>query len=1172
MAENADPAHGEAGLTVSPWALRGAVPALGRTPALRGFPGGIGMAGPGWPGGLAEEDQAAHGAWPGAADETAALAGSGAGPDRGVNGAGRSLPGLAQPPGRGNGARRGGVARDGRPAGAGEPRMGRRHRPGRVPAGGRGTVAGDHGRSVWQRALSAWREAGLEWQSAASWAAADVDLQRTEPIPVVPAADVPPVATGPAPEQPPGPGSGPGADSPDLGPEAGPAEQAPHTGIGPEIAAGTPAESAPEETGLGDVELAAGAAVLGAAVTGSEAAAQPAAAAAQPAVGEAKPEPAAVAPESAGEVPQPGAGGPELAEVDQPGAAGAEPGGEVPQPGTAEPEPGGGVLEPETAGAGNGSVDIAAAGGAPGRTAGRDGTPAVAAGPQPAVPGRSRASRGVLVGVVICVAVIALAIAGIVITGPGGGQSAGLSVTSQSAVPADAQFAGPGGAPPPAMPPALTGIAAVGSTLVAIGAQGTLPAARPLVLTSADGGQTWQRAVLRVPGGGTAGAGAVPLLVAGGPGKWLALAADATWTSADGRAWRLGPAIAPVAAGDRVRALAATAAGFLAVGENVHLQGGVVTRSPVLWRTSDGLTWQREGAAQARLPAGKGRALALYWVAASGSTVMIGGNVAQPGTRREGKRLVRVTTQSVMVWLTTDGGRTWAEADPPFSNGATAGLAGLAATGSGLVAIRPGRTASGVPDAVVYLATRRGGWQYAGQLRARHRGRLVITGLAGSSNGVAVTGLAGPHRVAFVSVNGRSWRQTADLATSPAMTVTGLTAGPRGSVLAAGAGPQPFLLLARARWVPVGQAALAGAAAAGVSVNGLGISQDDEIAVGQAGLAPAIWLHPAGGQWTQVTAPIPTSWQGRGPGLTGVVHGNAGWLAVGTEGGPGSAGTLGSTGLLATHAVGGGQHPVMLTSVDGRNWQAQPGPGPISAPTLTLTGAAAGPSGYVVVGLQNIGGQPVPALFWSADLRSWRPQGWWTGYAPAGQPVSAPLAVAAGRAGFAAVGATGDRPAVWLSRAGQNWLMRPLALPPGARGAVLQQVAFQGSRIVALGTEARGSGPVPFAAVSANGGRTWREYPLPGSTHPATVTALAPAGSGFAAAGTVTSASGQDVIVWWSADGQNWQVVQPAGRGLGGPGGHAITGLAGLQGQVTGVGYAATPTGQHPILWYARAG
>jgi hypothetical protein len=807
---------------------------------------------------------------------------------------------------------------------------------------------------------------------------------------------------------------------------------------------------------------------------------------------------------------------------------------------------------------------------------GPDAAPEARGRPEPDTPGEPsrRARRGVLVGAGACVAVIAIAIAGIVITGPGGagGGPAGLVVTGPSAVLADGQFAGPGGAPGPAVPPALTGIAAVGSTVVAVGAQATVPTAQPLVLTSADGGQTWQQAVLRVPGGAPAGAGAVPLMVTGGQGKWLALGADATWTSADGRSWRLGPAIAPVAPGDRVRALAQTGTGFLAVGENVHLRGADVVRSPVLWTTSDGLTWQREGAAQLRLPSGKGRVVALRWAAAYGSTLMIAGDVVRTVTTHRGKHPVSMTIQSAVVWLTTNGGASWVRANPPVTNGATSGLAGLAATGSGVVAIRPGHTSGGVPDAVAYLAAHGAVWRYAAKLRAHRGGALAVTAVGGSNDGAVVAGSAGAYRVAFVSVHGWSWRQTANLAASQEKTVTGVTVGPGGNVVAAGASSRPFLLLARVRRMPVGQAALTGAAAAGVSVNALGASQGEQIAVGQAGGAPAFWLRAIGGQWAQVAAPTPASWQGDGPGLTSVAHGGAGWLAVGTEGGPGSAGLLGGSTTLTAPAVGGSQRPVMLTSANGRDWQPETGSGPAAAPTLTLTGAAAGPSGYVVIGTQSRGGQPVPALFWSADLRTWQPQGWWTGYPPAGQPASALLAVAAGRAGFAAVGTIGGRPAVWLSRTGQDWMVRPLALPRGARSAVLQQVAIQGDRIAALGTQTRGSGPVPFAAVSADGGRTWRESLLPAPAGPVAVTALAPVGRGFAATGTVVAAGAQDVIVWSSADGRYWQAVRLAGNWLSGPGAHAITGLAGLGGQVTGVGYAATRTGQHPILWHARIG
>src|SRR5262249_51632119 len=45
---NASSAEGGAGAALSPWALGGVIPALGRTAALRGYPGGIDVAGPGW--------------------------------------------------------------------------------------------------------------------------------------------------------------------------------------------------------------------------------------------------------------------------------------------------------------------------------------------------------------------------------------------------------------------------------------------------------------------------------------------------------------------------------------------------------------------------------------------------------------------------------------------------------------------------------------------------------------------------------------------------------------------------------------------------------------------------------------------------------------------------------------------------------------------------------------------------------------------------------------------------------------------------------------------------------------------------------------------------------------------------------------------------------------------
>ena len=788
--------------------------------------------------------------------------------------------------------------------------------------------------------------------------------------------------------------------------------------------------------------------------------------------------------------------------------------------------------------------------------------------PGPSRPHPRRGGRTVLAGAVACVALLALAVAGIIITGRLGAGPTGLVLASPSARLADAQFAGPGGEPTPEVLPSLTGVAAAGHTVVAVGSQAALPFARPLVLTSPDGGRTWQSAVLRAPAGG-----GMPLKVAGGHGGWLAVGPDAAWTSPDGRSWRVGPGIAPLAGGDRVHAVAQTGGGFAAVGENVHPAGGGLVRTPVLWTSANGLTWQRRGAGELGLPAGKGRVAGLRWVAAHGSVLMIAGEVARTVVRHHGKRKVRVLTQSPGVWWSKDNGASWRRADPPGSHGATGRLAGLAATGSGIVAIRPGHNAKGTRDAVAYVWGRKPTWRFGGVLTARGGAALTVTSLAGSDQGVVAAGSAGRYRVAFISKHGRSWRQTAHLGRSSATAVTGVTAGSGGTVVAAGAGhPGPFLLLAGGHRRHVGQSALADAAAAGLGVNGLGAGPGGQVAVGQADGAPAVWSRAPGGQWSPAAVGARPSWRGGGPGLTGVVHGGAGWLAVGGEGGPaGAAAPVGAAGTLDSATAQASQQPILMTSPDGRAWDPAAGAGTLVGPGVTLAATAAGRSGYVVAGVRDVHGQPMAALWWSANLTTWVPQGWWTGSARSGVP-SALLAVAAGTRGFTGVGAVGAHPAVWLSRDGQGWQSRSLALPAGARSAVLQRVAVRGTRITALGMQARPSGPVPFAAVSVNGGRTWRETPLPVRGRPAAVTALVAGGGGFLATGTLGGGGDQDVVVWWSQDGLTWHAVQLAGRWLRGPGAHQITGLSMSGNMLTGVGYTATGSGQHPVLWQARIG
>jgi hypothetical protein len=128
--------------------------------------------------------------------------------------------------------------------------------------------------------------------------------------------------------------------------------------------------------------------------------------------------------------------------------------------------------------------------------------------------------------------------------------------------------------------------------------------------------------------------------------------------------------------------------------------------------------------------------------------------------------------------------------------------------------------------------------------------------------------------------------------------------------------------------------------------------------------------------------------------------------------------------------------------------------------------------------------------------------------------------------------------------------------------------------VVAVGTALTTAGQqLPFAASSADGGRTWAESALPvpqGHAFVTALTALANTGTGsqFLATGTFGSTPGhQDVVVWTSASGSAWQAATPTGQGLTGNGIQAITGLDVSNRILTGVGFTASPSGEQPVFW-----
>jgi hypothetical protein len=200
-------------------------------------------------------------------------------------------------------------------------------------------------------------------------------------------------------------------------------------------------------------------------------------------------------------------------------------------------------------------------------------------------------------------------------------------------------------------------------------------------------------------------------------------------------------------------------------------------------------------------------------------------------------------------------------------------------------------------------------------------------------------------------------------------------------------------------------------------------------------------------------------------------------------------------------------------------------------------------------------------------------------------------AVVAHAEGFVAVGAAGAQPAAWVSATGRTWSEVTLPLPAGAVRAVLRFAAANGNTVAAVGTETTAAGtPLPFAAVSANGGATWSVTALP-LPKPATaqragaaatgsgvtagpagpVTALAAEGGGFTATGTYGLSGQQDVVVWLLGHGAvpsaRWTAATPEGTGLAGPGTQAITALTDAGVTLTGVGFSATAATEQPTIW-----
>ena len=760
----------------------------------------------------------------------------------------------------------------------------------------------------------------------------------------------------------------------------------------------------------------------------------------------------------------------------------------------------------------------------------------------------TRRTATIAVPVIVLVAVAALALALLTGHGPRFGQVAASQPQNQRpALPQSltaAAFGAYPGQQQRAVFQTINRVVASGNTIVTMGSETTDGVVRQQFFVSANGGATWRLAAVQSPGGGQAPVGYPASLLAGGPGGWAAIGPQALWTSQDGQSWTLAAThgIIPQLPGDSVWVITRTAQGFLAAGAG-SADGG--SSQAVIWTSPDGVTWHRMTAAQLGLAAAGERVLDISHATWLGDDTVISGDVAAGGT-----------TYSA-AWLSTNGGSAWTRVTIPADHGAGTSITGLAFDSAGLLAIRPGRSASGASDGVAYFSPNGRAWQYAGILDAA--GGWTPGVVKGSAYGFVVTGTsAAGQLVAYTSTgSGATWLPTGSLGNAADESVVGATVAPAGTIVAVGytAGSKidqqaTFLEANTAGSVwPVSLAGIAGGIIPELTVNGLAVAGGQQVAVGSADGYPAVWRKAASGNsWTLVT-PLTSVPAGTGlTALTGVAHGSAGWLAVGAPG------------------------PYVATSADGTTWQFATGPGSITEDLAGVSNVAvtAGPAGYIIVGkLIAPGGSCVADVWWSPNLTDWT-RAHDVNDATGSSQV---LAVAASAHGFVSAGSHDGSPAVWTTTDGRSWTTIVLPMPAGATGAVLQQIAISGDRVVALGQETTAAGTLPFAELSVNGGTSWQQVPFASPGPDTAFTALTAGPGGFAATGQFGEPGQQEIAVWTSANGTVWTPSQVSGlTGAQGDGRYQLTALAPAGSAVTGIGSIATQQGLEPFTVTISAG
>ncbi|MCP9967574.1 hypothetical protein LUX57_22600 [Actinomadura madurae] len=494
----------------------------------------------------------------------------------------------------------------------------------------------------------------------------------------------------------------------------------------------------------------------------------------------------------------------------------------------------------------------------------------------------------------------------------------------------------------------VTGVAALGSTVVAVGGETDPQDSRGLFLVSTDGGRTFESVAQQDTDGGVAPPGGVPAAVGASSRGWVAIGhraggAGAVWTSEDGKEWRRQPdAVGDVfGANDRVTRIVGTGSGFLAIGQNSP-KGDFSDARPAAWLSADGRRWEERVDDQIGLQVQKGD-LALVEAAAAGDVILLEGLIT-PDSRKPGPYR--------KVWRSEDGGRTWATSEVPVPKGSR----GLMIGGGegGFLAMREMK-ASGKLFGQAYASKDGRSWTKAGKLEPSGYGRT--SGIASDGQGFTAVVVRGGDVLLSRSADGTAWKDAGTAESKAGREVLGAAAAGGQTVLVGrepgGGDTDPMLGVwdASGTAVPVDLTKIPGAIRPDHAVRAVSATGSLAVAVGSASGDAAAWSSADGASWKPAQG-LGAAFTRPGPQqLNDVVAGGAGWLAVGYDQAP-------------------ARRPLVVTSKDGATWQAADtapafGAGRGGAPVTYA--AAAGSAGYVVVGTEGYS-----AAAWSStDLKSW---------------------------------------------------------------------------------------------------------------------------------------------------------------------------------------------------------